>query len=550
MKKLLKICLSVLIALSICSCTSSKKDIVILFTNDVHCGIDDNIGYAGLVAYKKEMLEKTPYVSLVDAGDAVQGSSLASVSNGEAMVECLNIVGYDVLTFGNHEFDYGVEQLDRFMRGNTATYVSANIHYSGSNQDHQLNNVAKYKILTYGNTKVAYIGVTTPNTIKDIAPTNILENGQTVIDFFGGKTEEQFYNTIQEVIDEVKNYGAHYVVVLAHMGDTEDCEPYTSINLAKNTSGIDVIVDAHSHSAFTNNCVADKENHQVLISSTGTKLASIGQIVITSQGIITTTTISNYANKDEETKTKIEEVSNRYLAALKETIFKNPVATTITDENSIRIIRSREMGIGDLIADSFRNISNADIALVNGGGIKNGLPEGNVSYNDLINIMPYGNTVCLIQMSGQQLVDYLEYSYQFTNAIATKDGKAYGEFGSFMQVSGLKLTINTSITSCVEVDSEDNFVAVGQGKRRVENVLVLQEDGSYAPIDLEKQYRIAMTDYAARKGGSGMKNVLSQYKALSYDIMEDYRCIATYVCDVLKCDVSNYTQPQGRITIK
>ena len=110
----------------------SQEDIIILFTNDVHCGIEENIGYAGLVQYKKWVEEKTPYVTLVDCGDAIQGDTIGTVSKGEYLVELMNEAGYDLAVLGNHEFDYGMEQLSYLIDQSNAQYLGCNIENHGS----------------------------------------------------------------------------------------------------------------------------------------------------------------------------------------------------------------------------------------------------------------------------------------------------------------------------------------------------------------------------------------------------------------------------------
>lgn len=139
--------------------TKVQEDIVILFTNDVHCGIEKNIGYAGLVEYKELMEEKTPYITLVDCGDAIQGDTIGTVSKGEYLVDLMNEAEYDLAVLGNHEFDYGMDKLGDLIEKAEAKYLSCNISYTGS-EENELAGVKAYEIITYGNTDVAFIGVT------------------------------------------------------------------------------------------------------------------------------------------------------------------------------------------------------------------------------------------------------------------------------------------------------------------------------------------------------------------------------------------------------
>ena len=160
----------------------SQEDIIILFTNDVHCGIEENIGYAGLVQYKKWVEEKTPYVTLVDCGDAIQGEYIGMASNGEYIVDIMNEIGYDLAILGNHEFDYGMEQLEKLISKANAQYLSCNITYTGKNEN-ALTKVKPYEIVEYGDTKIAYIGIATPETTTKATPTYFMEDGEFVYDF-------------------------------------------------------------------------------------------------------------------------------------------------------------------------------------------------------------------------------------------------------------------------------------------------------------------------------------------------------------------------------
>src|SRR5574344_967815 len=137
----------------------AQKDVVVLYTNDVHCAIDNNIGYAGLASYKAEM-EKDNFVVLVDAGDAVQGDTIGTVSKGEYLVDIMNEVGYDFCVLGNHEFDYGTDVLASLLKKSNAQYLNATIEYTG-NGNNLLKDTVPYVIERFGFLDVAFIGVST-----------------------------------------------------------------------------------------------------------------------------------------------------------------------------------------------------------------------------------------------------------------------------------------------------------------------------------------------------------------------------------------------------
>jgi len=546
MKKILTILVSFLLLFTLFGCKEKNNDdIIIIFTNDVHAKADENIGYAGLISYKKQCEAQSEYVTLVDAGDVIQGDSLNSVSKGQAAVEYLNTVNYDILTFGNHEFDFGMDRLEEIVNEVNSEYINSNIVYTGAN-DSLFNDVERYKIIEYGDKKVGYIAITTPETIANTTPLTFIEDDKIVYNFFGGGDGSNFYDNMQKIIDEVKTK-ADYVVAISHLGQ-EANYIYRSQDLINNTNGIDVVIDAHSHTESPAQYEKNKDGKNILLCSTGTGLENIGQIVISHNGLITTSIISNYEDKDEETANAISAIKAKYESTLSDTLFTNNTFLTINNDEGIREIRTREKNIGDFVADAFRYVTGADIAIVNGGGIRADLNVGEITYGDIINISPFGNKAACIEMTGQQIVDYLEYVYRYTSLNNIVNDKPYGEYGSFMQLSGIKVTIDTSITPDVVVNDVDDFISVGEN-RRVSDVMVLVDDVLYEPIDLEKTYTVGGNDYSLVNGGSGTLEFLKDNTVLSSDIMEDYRTLVTY-CEYLNFDLSRYATVDDRITLK
>ena len=242
-----------------------SDDIVILFTNDIHCGIDEGLGLASLKTYKNELKEKYQYVVTVDAGDAIEGSALGTISKGETGVEAMNAVGYDFVIFGNHEFNYGLPRLKELVELSDATYLNSNIEYLGEG-DPWINNLKPYEIVSYGNMKVGFIGITTPLTMSTISPKNFYENDKLVYQFDGGSTEA-FIENIQKNINNMKEEGANYVIALGHLGDKDyaDVGNYSSSYLAEHTTGIDAIIDGHSHTVMPLRIEKNLDGKDVLI---------------------------------------------------------------------------------------------------------------------------------------------------------------------------------------------------------------------------------------------------------------------------------------------
>ena len=526
-----------------------QDDIVILFTNDVHCGIEENVGYAGLVEYKQSVEEKTPYVTLVDCGDAIQGDTIGTVSQGAYLVELMNEADYDLAVPGNHEFDYGMEQLSVLLEKAEAQYLSCNITYTGSGEN-KLSAVKPYEIITYGKTDVAFIGVSTPNSITSSTPTYFMdEEGNYVYDFCRGNEGQDLFDCVQKTADECLEKGAEYVVLLTHLGDSEAEEPYSSLSLVKNTTGIDAVLDAHSHSSIPCMILENEAGEEVILASTGTKLANIGQLVITSSGNLTVGLISHYDAKNEEMSSLIEAIKANYEAELSEVVAHSDTTLSCNDENGIRMVRNRETAIGNFCADAYRAIAQADIAAVNGGGVRADLIEGEITYGDLIAVHPFGNTLCKVTATGQEILDALEMASQMTEAESTDGKNALGEDGSFLHVSGIKYTIDTSVTSSVELDENGNFAGVA-GKRRVRDVVVENREGVFEPLDPDKEYTFASHNYLIKDGGGG-SNMFMDNELLINEGALDYEVLISYITEVLDGKLGEkYAAPEGRITIQ
>ncbi|MBS7378066.1 MAG: bifunctional metallophosphatase/5'-nucleotidase [Sphaerochaetaceae bacterium] len=519
----------------------AQKDIVVLYTNDVHCAIDSNIGYAGLAKYKAEM-EKDNFVVLVDAGDAIQGDTIGTVSKGEYLVDIMNEVGYDFCVLGNHEFDYGTDVLASLLKKADAQYLNATIEYTG-NGNNLLKDTVPYVIERFGFLDVAFIGVSTPESITKSTPRYFMEDGQFVYDFAAG---EDLYAAVQGYVDEVREKGADVVIVISHLGVEEGSEPNRATDLIANTTGIDALIDGHSHTTEPSMLVADKSGRKVLYTQTGTKLNNIGKLTISKDGSVKAELVAE-AEKDEAVTAFIEDIKAQYESLVNTVVAHTEVELSITDENGVRAVRNRETAIGDLCADAYRAVADTDIAFVNGGGIRATIKKGDITTANMISVHPYGNALCSCYATGAEILDALEHSVVNTAATAASDGKAVGESGGFLQVSGIKFTIDTSIPSSVKKDDKGLFVAV-EGERRVKDVFV-EENGEWVPIDPEKTYTVACHNYLLQDMGDGYTMFTDNVYILD-KVLIDNQVIINYICDFLGGNVgTEYAEPQGRITV-
>lgn len=523
---------------------AEERDLLILFTSDIHCGIDQGWGFAGLYAVK-ENLSKTYNVLLVDDGDAIQGEPIGTMTTGEAIIDIMNVVGYDVAIPGNHEYDYGMDRFLELTGKADFPYISCNFNREGELV------FEPWLIKEIGGMKIAFVGVTTPYTLRSSTPRYFMDdNGSFIYGFMQDETGEAVYNAVQQSVDEARAAGADYVIVMGHMGNESECAPWMYSDVISNVSGIDAWLDGHSHD--TDQVVMkDKDGKDVVRSACGTKLAHIGALHITRDGQISSELYSwnssvaapkllgleNAASEavsaaSDELNAKLAEVVANTTVDL---IINDPVAKT-DDGKAVRIIRSAETNLGDLCADAYLDqAGEADIAFVNGGGIRVAINKGNITLNDILKVHPFGNSLTVIEVTGQQVLDALEWS---VHALP-------GEFGGFDQVAGLTFEYDATIDSPCVQDEKGFFDHVDETmERRVRNVLVAGE-----PIDPEATYKVASHDYQLLNNGDGY-TMFDGANVLQKSVKLDNQVLIDYITETLGGSIgAGYEEPygQGRI---
>lgn len=545
MKRL--IVLFVLLSLLLVGCQKKELEdnIYIFYTSDVHCGANDDIGYDGLKALVDETKAEHEYVTLVDCGDFLQGGTLGTFSKGQYCVDLMNKAGYDIATFGNHEFDYGLDELCQRMSEANFELIASNVKYTG-NKENIFKDIPEYTIKEYGPIKVAFLGVMTPQSLTSSTPKYFMEDGEFVYNFYSGNEGQDFYNKVQSVVDEVKKKGADYVVALTHLGSLNDYAPYDSISLISNTSKIDVVLDGHSHSLIVGDRYPNKNGEDVLLSSVGTKLENVGELIIGKDGTIESLIVEDFANKDEEVTKAIEEKQAAINEILAEELCELDYDLMMYDDEGIRFSRSRESTVGNFMADAYRYVLNTDIGFANAGGIRNNILKGTVTYGSLFAVAPFQNTVASIEATGQQILDALEFAARNTEKIYKLDGKAVGECGGLFLTSGLKYTIDTSVESPVVTDGDGFFVEFNGEQRRVKDVYVLQGE-LYVPLEVDKVYTVAGTNYSLLDSGDG-NTILKDCPVIVENGMTDVEALYKYVKEVGFGD--NYRNTEGRLIVK
>ncbi|MBQ9856654.1 MAG: bifunctional metallophosphatase/5'-nucleotidase, partial [Clostridia bacterium] len=564
MRKVLSFVLVLMLALTVMAPSAMMEgksdDIVILHTNDVHTYIDGEISYDVIAGVKAELEKMYNFVILADAGDAIQGTAFGSMDKGATIVKLMNAAGYDIATLGNHEFDYDMDGTMNVIEWAEYPYVSCNFYHE-ENFVRNENVLASYVTFVCGDMSVAFIGITTPESFTKSTPAYFQDdNGNYIYGIAGGEDGQKLYADVQAAIDEVKALGVSKVIALGHLGDDKASQPWTSEETIANTTGLDAFIDGHSHSTVLGKEVADKAGNAVLLSSTGEYFGKIGMMVIDSEtGAITTDFIT--VNELTETTTDAEgkEVTNVVGYELASNLYtgaKWPVdeevkaikdawineintklgevigSTNLTFDNydaeGNRLVRSQETNTGDLAADALYWLFDemgldVDVAIMNGGGVRNKAITGEISYLVAKQIHTFGNVACLQTITGQQLLDALEWGARFVNA-----GK---ENGGFLHVSGITYEIDSSYPESTVADDKGVWVSGPTAGYRVHDIKVYnKETGAYEPIDLAASYNLAGYNYTLRDLGDGFAMFDGAINVLDY-VAEDYMVVSNYISD-------------------
>ncbi|WP_087881562.1 bifunctional metallophosphatase/5'-nucleotidase [Arabiibacter massiliensis] len=527
---------------------AAASPIVILHTNDVHCGVDQvldangnptSIGYAGVSAALKAA--KAQYgddnVTLVDAGDAVQGKPMGTLSQGAYLVDIMNQVGYDLAIPGNHEFDYGMAQLRALVGRSNATYLACNFDNLATGKTE----FSPYTIKTYGTTKVAYVGIATPESLTKSNPAHFKDkNGNTVYSFCEDDSGQALYTRVQQTVDAARAAGADYVVALGHLGETGVATRWRADTVIANTTGIDVFIDGHSHEQYEQR-IANKSGQEVPLAQTGTQLQTYGQVVIDpATGSITTSLVKPPVAQDADTAAFVKQIEDELNKTLGKVVARTEVKLVAVENDARKnwAVRMHETNLGDLTADAMRVALGADIGFSNGGGIRSDVPVGDITYGNAIGVLPFGNALCKVEASGQTIIDALEMG-----------ARLYPQpNGGFLQTSGLTYEIRSDIPTPVKLNAKNEFVGI-EGERRVQNVRVNGE-----PIDLGRTYTVSAIAYLLKDGGDGF-TMFKNAKVIVAEQGLDYEALITYIQDnlhgVIAAD-SIYANEggEGRILVK
>ena len=541
MRKVLALLLSVVMTLTLLVSSAWADEpkpldgkTVILHTNDVHGSIEL---YAKVAAMKGDYEARGAQVILADAGDYSQGTVYVSVNKGKDAVTMMNAAGYDVATIGNHEFDYGYAQLKSNLDSAVFKVVCANVLQDGSPV------FDAYTMINKGGVQVAFVGLETPEAQTKANPALI--QGLT---FLAGN---EMYAAVQDQVNAARTAGADIVIVLTHLGVDSSSEPNTSYDLYEKVTGIDFIIDGHSHTVMTKGPEGEP------IQSTGTALNNIGVITIdnATKKIERNELIPIWHTEEVDGKevpvydyTKSDETVANAAKAIIDPIdadYDQKFAESAVDLNGAKAPgnRTEETNLGDLITDAMMwaiktkapgvDMNNA-VAITNGGGIRAAIAKGDITKKDVNTVLPFGNTLAVVYVKGSELLEALEVSTYCTPK----------SLGGFPQFAGMEVELNTAC----EYDANDTTYPGSTyfGPKSINRITIKTVNGK--AFDKDATYAVITNNFLAAGGDTYYAFAAAQTQFDTGLPLDEI--LMEYITVELNGVVTDkYAAPQGRLTI-
>jgi 2',3'-cyclic-nucleotide 2'-phosphodiesterase (5'-nucleotidase family) len=466
--------------------------IVILQSNDVHGEIS---GYQYMAGLKNYFAGLGADVILVDSGDFSQGTIYVSESSGGSAVQLMNEVGYDIATLGNHEFDFGIGAMNQNITNANFRVLCTDIINRADGTD----TYPGEAIIEKGGVKIGFLGIATPETQTKTHPKNY-----EAITFLTNTSDPTLYADTQAHVDDLKAQGADLVIAVTHLGVDAESDPYRSTDLLANVTGIDMVLDGHSHT------VMDKGENDEPIMSTGTKFNNVGVVAIDKS---TKKIITNYLIplKDKDgnyldnlpSDPAVKAVSDQITADIDEAYGQKIAESKVElngcmkkPEGSWTVAnRTGETNLGDLIADSFYWYVMKDgtdigvpaeniVVITNGGGIRAPIHKGDVSKQDIKSVVPFGNTLAAVAVTGEELLEALEASTQEI------------PIGGFPQIKGMNITIDES--KPYDKNDETYPDSTYYGPKTINRVTIDSVNGK--PFDPAAKYVVITNDFCMSGG--------------------------------------------------
>ncbi len=509
--------------------TSYEGKLVVIHTNDIHGHFDtvegEQLGLSAVVGLKNYYKSKGANVLLLDAGDFAQGTTLVSYYKGGSAVVFMNAAGYDAVSLGNHELDYGFDEL--LYMANIADFpiLDANILSKETNEPY----FGDHTTFTFGNLKVGVFGLDTAEAQTKASPKNV--KNITILD------GQELYACAQEQIDELKAEGCNYIICIGHLGVDDESIGRRSLDVAANTTGIDLFIDGHSHTEMPGGVNVNG----TLVTSTGNYLANIGVAVY--DGETTKASLVSAADYkggyDAEIADFVKQHQDTVNAA-----YEGLFAKTLVDLNGEKEpgVRTQETNLGDFAADAYLYAAQqymgseitVDGAIQNGGGVRASIPAGDISMNTLYTVFPFGNTVSVVKVKGSELLEALEASCSVCPSA----------LGGFPQVSGIEFTIDTSVPFVEGAQYPDStyYAPAAPGSR----VTITKVGGR--DFSLTDTYYIAVNNFMA-DGGDTYYAFTQAEEVIDTGVI-DAEGLISYVESLNGVIGEEYAQPKGLITIK
>lgn len=516
--------------------TDLEGKLVVIHTNDTH-GRDLEGAYttAAVAQLKQDLTAAGADVLLLSAGDASQGTPLVNLSLGGTAIDFMNLAGYDAMATGNHEFDWGLENLQKLAQDAEFPILAANLTYTESGELVFGDSIV---FTTDSGLKVGVFGLATPETATKAHPDKVKG-----VSFAAG---QELYDVAQQQVDKLNAEGCDYIIALSHLGDSAESAPNRSVDLLDHVTGIDLMVDGHSHTTLPE---GDTSHGDTLRVSTGEYLNNIGVVVYdaasdteTARLLSSTTegdqTVLDYTGSDPDVLAAIEAVNAEVEQELGKVFAKTEVLLNGERDPGVR---TEETNLGNFAADAILwsarqalGEDKVDLALTNGGGIRASIPVGDISMKTMKTVFPFGNEVATVTVTGAELLEALEAA-TFCTPTAV---------GAFPQVAGVQFTIDTTVPyENGELYPNSTYYAPAKPGSRIKDVTVNGE-----PLDLNAEYVVATNDFTAA-GGDTYGAFLDKPVYKTGVALED--ALVQYTSTVLNGVISekDYGKPAGRITV-
>lgn len=503
--------------------------VTILHTNDTHAHVDDgHVAFSAIAVERARLAATGENVLLADAGDYVQGTALGGFDEGQTVIDIMNAAGYDVATLGNHEFDYGIPALHRNLARSKFAVTSCNFVRRAAAGEPGALVLPPYVVKQAGDVRVAFVGITTPTALVSSKPSTFLDPTGTfrAYDFIGGEGGRDLYAAVQRHVDAAAKE-ADYVVLLGHLGVSPECAGCMSTDVIAHTTNVVAFIDGHSHSEYTGSRVKNACGQDVILTQSGSYLGVLGFVTLEGGRCVAAGTVYPRGEKnadvvrlEQELAAKVERQLGVRLA-----VADKPLCAYVPGTDR-RLARSSDCGAGDFAADAAWWYANdqlglaCDFALMNGGNVRADIPAGDVTLKAMRTVQPFAGDIGVVEASGRQVREALEFGAQVVGE---------GESGGFLQVAGLRYSIDRLVKSALRVDATGNWASgPTNGRYRVWNVEVYDRTkGAWSALDLERTYRVVGNAFTLVEGGDGFA-MFRGARIVNNAISTDYLVLAEY----------------------